>query len=128
MRFPHAEADFDLSVEYERNVVRQLSHDYGRLHSQSRSDRYENQLGDFMATLPLYLGRMSSDGHRVWSPALAFPEPPQVWSGFVELRSLQDLPRRLAKQADSRLSDIREITVAQGCQLRKAAAALPDLL
>lgn len=97
-RFPCPEGDFDLFAKYDPNIVRQLSHDYGRRHSQSRSDRYENQLGHFIATLPLYLGTVSSDGHRIWRPALAFPQPPERWSGFIELSSLQDLPRRLAKQ------------------------------
>jgi hypothetical protein len=108
-RFSYPDGDFDLSAKYDPEIVRQLSHDYGRRHSQSRSDRYENQLGHFIATLPLYLGSVSSDGHRIWRPALAFPQPPERWSGFIELGSLQDLPRRLAKQPNSRLSgDVRQ--------------------
>lgn len=96
-RFSRPDGDFDLSAKYDPEIVRQLSHDYGRTHSKSRSDRYENQLSHFIATLPLYLGNVSSDGHRIWRPALAFPQPPEGWSGFIELSSLQDLPQRLAK-------------------------------
>ncbi len=94
-RFPHPDEDFDLSVEYDRDVVKLLSQDYAERQSQSRMDRYEAQVGDFMATLPRYLGSVSSDGHRVWRPALAFPSPPVRWSGFIALVSLHDLPRRL---------------------------------
>jgi hypothetical protein len=94
-RFPHADEDFDLSVEYDRNVVELLRQDFARRQSQSRADRYEAQVGDFMATLPRYLGSMSSDGHRVWRPVLAFPSPPVRWSGFVALSSLHGLKRML---------------------------------
>lgn len=94
-RFPHPHEDFDLSVEYDRDVVRLLSQDYAQRQSQSRADRYEAQVGDFMATLPRYLGSLLPDGHRVWRPALAFPSPPARWSGFITLALLQDLLRRL---------------------------------
>ena len=94
-RFSHPDDDFDLSVEYNQDVVKLLSQDYARRQTQSRTDRYEAQVGDFMATLPRYLGSRSSDGHRVWRPALAFPSPPVQWSGFIALVPLQDLARRL---------------------------------
>jgi hypothetical protein len=94
-RFPRPDEDFDKSVEYDRDVVKLLNQDYARRQSQSRTDRYEAQVGDFMATLPRYLGSVSSDGHRVWRPALAFPSPPVRWSGFIALVLLHDLPRRL---------------------------------
>jgi hypothetical protein len=103
-RFSYPDGDFDLSAEYDRDIVRQLSHDFRRRNSQTRSDRYEEQLGNFIATLPLYLGSLSSDGHRIWRPALGFPKLPERWSGFIELGPLDDLPRRLAKQPNSRLS------------------------
>jgi hypothetical protein len=93
--FPHPDEDFDFSVEYDRDVVKLLSQDYARRQSQSRANRYEAQVGDFMATLPRYLGSVSSNGHRVWRPALAFPTPPVRWSGFIALASLHDLLRRL---------------------------------
>ena len=94
-RFPHPDEDFDTSVEYDRDVVKLLRDDYARRQSQSRTDRYEAQVGDFMATLPRYLGTVSSDAHRVWRPALAFPSCPVPWSGFIALGSLHDLPPRL---------------------------------
>jgi TIR domain len=94
-RFPHPHGDFDLSVEYDHDVVKLLSQDYAARQSRSRTDRYEAQVGDFMATLPRYLGSVSSDGQRVWKPALAFPSPPVPWSGFIALVSLEELPRRL---------------------------------
>jgi TIR domain len=96
-RFSYPDGDFDLSAEYDRDIVRQLSHDFRQRNSQTRSDRYEKQLGDFIATLPLYLGDLSSDGHRIWRPALGFPKLPERWSGFIELCPLDDLPQRLAK-------------------------------
>lgn len=94
-RFPHPDQDFDFSVEYDSHVVALLGHDYARRQSRSRTDRYEAQVRDFMATLPRYLGKLSSDGHRVWRPALAFPSPPARWAGFIALDSLRGLPRRL---------------------------------
>jgi hypothetical protein len=100
-RFSCPDLDFDTSVTRDPDTVHQLSQDYGRRHSQSRSGRYADQLGAFMATLPLYLGTVSSDGHRIWRPAFAFPQPPERWSGFIELGSLHDLPRRLVKQPTS---------------------------
>jgi hypothetical protein len=97
-KFPHPDEDFDSCVKYNRNVARQLREDYAkREKSQSRSDRYEKQLHDFMTTLPLYLGSKVSDGHRVWRPALAFPRPPERWWGFIKLGPLHDLWRRLEK-------------------------------
>ena len=102
-RFPHPDGDFDSSVECDPDIVQQLSHDYERRQSQSRSDRYVKQLHDFMATLPLYLGSVS-DRHRIWRPAFAFLEPPERWSGFIKLDSLLDLPRRLSKQPNPHLS------------------------
>ena len=93
--FPNPNEDFDLSVRYDRNVVRLLSRDYAGRHSESRAGRYEAQVGDFMATLPRYLGSLLSPGHRVWRPALAFPSPPARWSGFITLAPLQDLLTRL---------------------------------
>jgi hypothetical protein len=97
-RFPHPDEDFDLSVEYDSEVVQLLRQDYARRQSQNRTDRYETQVRDFMATLPRYLGSVLSDRHRVWRPALAFPSPPARWSGFIALDSLHDLPRRLQKR------------------------------
>ncbi|MCE3225189.1 MAG: hypothetical protein K0S58_3369 [Nitrospira sp.] len=93
--FRDPQKDFDLSVEYDRDVVKLMSQDYAGRKSQSRADRYEVQVGNFMATLPRYLGSVSSDGPRVWRPALAFPSPPIRWSGFIALVSFHDLPRRL---------------------------------
>lgn len=95
IRFPHPDENFDLSVNYKHNLVELLQQDYARRQSQSRADRYKTQVRDFMATLPLYLGIVSSDGHRVWRPAIAFPSPPARWSGFIALDSLLALPRRL---------------------------------
>jgi len=104
VRFPHPDEDFDLSVEYDRDVVKLLSRDYAERQSQSRSDRYEAQVGNFLATLPRYLGSVSSGGHRVWTPALAFPLPPAQWSGFIALASLHDLLRRLQNPSIRRSS------------------------
>jgi hypothetical protein len=78
-RFPHPDGNFDLSVEYDCKVVQLLTQDYARSQSRSRTDRYVTQVRDFMATLPRYLGSVSSDRHRVWRPALAFPSPPTSW-------------------------------------------------
>jgi len=101
-RFPHPDGNFDQTVEYDRNVVKLLSQEYAERQSQSREDRFEAQVKDFMATLPLYLGSVSSDGHRIWRPALAFPLPPPLqWSGFIALDSLRDLPGRLRNRPDS---------------------------
>ena len=94
-RFDDPDKEFDLSVNYDRDVVRLLRQDHAGRQSQSRTDRYEAQVRDFMATLPRYLGSVSSDGHRIWKPALAFPSPPVRWSGFIALVSLHDLARRL---------------------------------
>jgi hypothetical protein len=94
-RFPHPNEDFDLSVEYDRHLTRLLRDDYGRRQSQNRRDRYEAQVGDFMATLPRYLGSVGSDGHRIWREAFAFPSPPVKWSGFIVLAPFRDLPIRL---------------------------------
>jgi len=94
-RFPHPDQDFDLSVEYDAEVLALLRQDYARRQSRSRTDRYEAQVRDFMATLPRYLGSASSDGHRAWRPALAFPSPPARWTGFIALESLLGLPQRL---------------------------------
>jgi hypothetical protein len=102
-RFPHLHEDFDLSVEYDRDVVKLLKQHYARRQRPSRADRYEAQVGNFMATLPRYLGSLSSDGHRVWEPALAFPLPPVRWSGFIALAPLQELPRRLQNRPDPSL-------------------------
>ena len=96
--FSYPDLDFDFSVKCDSDVVRQLGQDYERRHSKSRSDRYQQQLRDFIATLPLYLGSASSDGHRIWRPALAFPCVPERWSGFIQLTSLRDLPKRLTKR------------------------------
>lgn len=95
VRFPHPDGDFDLSVEYDAEILALLRQDYARQQSQSRANRYETQVCNFMATLPLYLGSVSSNHHRVWKPALAFPSPPERWSGFIALDSLLALPRRL---------------------------------
>jgi hypothetical protein len=94
-RFPHPNEDFDFSVEYDRDIVRLLSQDYAKRQSQSRANRYETQVGEFMTSLPLYLGSLLPNGHRAWRPALAFPSPPLRWTGFITFASLQDLLRRL---------------------------------
>jgi TIR domain len=94
-RFRNPDEDFDLSVEYDHHLVELLRQDYAGRQSQSRADRYEAQVRDFMATLPRYLGSVSSDGRRVWRPVLAFPSPPEQWSGFIALVSLDGLPSRV---------------------------------
>ena len=98
-RFPRPDLDYDMEVEYSKHVVQLLKEDYGRRQAQSRTDRFENQVHDFMATLPLYLGRISSDKSRVWQPMLAFPKPPAHWSGFLKLASIHEVPWRLKKPA-----------------------------
>jgi hypothetical protein len=102
-RFPNPDQDFDLSVQYDPEVVKFLREDYAKRQSQSRADRYETQVRDFMATLPRYLGSVSSDGHRVWRPALAFPSPPVGWSGFVALEPVEHLTRRLQNRPNRAL-------------------------
>jgi hypothetical protein len=94
-RFCHPDADFDMCVEYDPDVVKLLRADYARRQNPSRADRYETQVRHFMATLPLYLGTKSSDGHRIWSPALAFPSSTVRLSEFIALGSLDDLLARL---------------------------------
>lgn len=87
VRFQHPDEPIDLSVEYDKNAVRQLHVDYRRRqNSATRAERYRVRVHEFIATLPSYLcGR----------PALAFPDVPSDWSGPIGLRHLQDLPGRL---------------------------------
>src|SRR5689334_18578722 len=80
-RFSNPDQDFDFSAEYDRDIVRQLSDDYRRRHSQSRSDRYEEQLGNFMATLPLYLGSVVVRRAPHLAACSWLPKPPERWSG-----------------------------------------------
>jgi hypothetical protein len=96
-RFPHPDEDFDLSVEYDHRIEQILKQDYGRRHPESRTERYDAQVRDFMATLPRYLGSLSSNNHRVWRSIFALPNLPTLWSGFLKLESLSNLPGRLEK-------------------------------
>jgi TIR domain len=96
VRFSYPDMDFDLSVKYDSDVLNQLKAEYGDQETISRAERYGLQVHDFLATLPSYLGSVPpGSAKRLWRPALAFPHPPQGWSGTIELDPLQELPRRL---------------------------------
>ena len=96
VQFPHPEEDYDLSVDYDENIVCLLKQDYGLQQSESRTERYKEQVRDFLATLPKYLGHIPPEStERVWKTALAFPLPPAEWSGFIKLSILRELPTRL---------------------------------
>jgi hypothetical protein len=84
VRFSHAEPFFDLSVRYDKEPIAQMSEDYARRHSSTRAERYDRQVHDFLATLPLYLSGRT---------ALAYPHLPALWHGVVPLSELSKLPR-----------------------------------
>jgi hypothetical protein len=98
--FHNPDCDFDMSVEYDRGTVQLLKQDYSRRQTRGRTDRYEAQVHDFMATLPRYLGSVLPGRRRVWRSALAYPQRPAHWSGFLALDSLRDLPKRLESLRD----------------------------
>ena len=96
VRFPNPDEDFDLSVEYDREVLRNLKVEYSVGQTESRVERYEKQAGEFLATLPRYLGNVPPKcTKRVWRAAIAFPHVPSRWSAFIKLASLPELPKRL---------------------------------
>lgn len=66
---------FDISVHYDKEVLAELQSAYAKRQDPgSRADRYQSQVVDFLATLPLYLNHLAQ-------PAFAFPSLPQTWSG-----------------------------------------------
>lgn len=98
--FHQPDLDFDQTVDFDRGLVTQLQNDYvRRTGDKSRTVRYEGQVADFMATLPLYLGTKPSDGPRVWRPALSFPSCTVKWPRLITLGPLEDLPLRLHNQS-----------------------------
>jgi hypothetical protein len=100
VRFPYPDGDFDLSVKYDHGIVDRLKDDYGLRESATRTERYDLQVRDFLATLPSYLGDVPlGTTKRVWRPALAFPHTPAGWSGTVKLSNLQELPRILGENS-----------------------------
>lgn len=101
--FPNPNEDFDLSVRYDRGVVHQLKQNYSLRESTSRTARYEDQVRDFLATLPSYLGSIPPHAtQRIWRPAFAFPRLPGGWSGAIKLAHWLELSRILMeKRGDS---------------------------
>jgi hypothetical protein len=97
VRFPNPNEMFDLSVEYDRRVACLLKQEYARQEkTEARRARYADQLRDFLATLPSYLGSTLPDtAQRIWRDALAFPQPPAAWSGTIKLGQLQELRNRI---------------------------------
>lgn len=95
-RFPHPDGDFDTSVEYSAAAVRMLRHHYRRTESDARVGRYEQQVADFLATIPLYLRPWNQQEGSQWMPMYAFPHRPQVWKGTVRLGPLAELGDLLA--------------------------------
>jgi len=96
VRFFYPDEDFDLSVKYTVDLVARLKSDYALHESAARTERYDSQVRDFLASLPSYLGSVSQGStRRVWLSALAFPEVPARWSGCIKLGHLRELPSRL---------------------------------
>jgi len=94
VRFDHPDnLGFDHGVKYDCAVVQLLQEEYAKGQSQTRVDRYPGQVRDFMTTLPRYLGVLSE--RRIMMPALAFPSPPEAWSGDIGLAPLTELVQRL---------------------------------
>jgi hypothetical protein len=87
VRFQNPEGPFDFGVQYDAQAADKLREDYSLRNSQSRAGRYPNQLRDFLATLPAYLGGKEM---------LAFPEPPADWAGVFGLCGMEELRKRLA--------------------------------
>jgi hypothetical protein len=88
---------FDTLVQYDKQIVVGLRSAYAsHPRHESRVDRYESQVHDFLASLPLYLNHLTQ-------PAFAFPNLPQTWSGplllsdFGKIEELiYGLPRSIA--------------------------------
>ena len=95
-RFPHPDGDFDTSVEYSAATVRMLRDHYRRTETDARVARYEQQVADFLATVPLYLRPWDRQEGSHWMPMYAFPELPQIWNGTVRLEPLAELADLLA--------------------------------
>ncbi len=91
---------FNPNVAYDTTILQLLKEEYGKHQPQSRAERYERQVHDFMATLSRYLSSITSNHHRVWRSMLAFPQPPAKWCGILLLESIHHLPTRLEKQPD----------------------------
>ena len=105
VRFPNIEwfHSMYLPVEYDKDVVSLLKQDYAAKETDSRTQRYADQVRDFLATLPMYLGNVPpGKQERVWRPVLSFPRPPAQWSGFIKLGDLAELRARI----DERTSGI----------------------
>lgn len=87
LQYHHPEAMFDTTVACDQDALEELGLDYARRNSSSRAARYQPQVRDFLATVPLYLsGR----------PALAHPAVPDAWQGPVPFAPLTDLRTRIA--------------------------------
>ena len=96
VRFKHPDSDFDLSVEYDPEILGRLKDDYGLQESASRVERYGTQAPHFLASLPSYMGSVPpGTTERLWRPALAFPHPPAEWSGTIKLGNIRELPDRI---------------------------------
>lgn len=79
LTFHYPNGMFDTSVEYDRNVLVELQSAYAKRQDHAtRAERYESQVHDFLATLPLYLNHLAQT-------AFAFPSLPQNWSGPLVL-------------------------------------------
>jgi hypothetical protein len=97
LTFHYASGMFDTSVEYDRNVLFELQGAYAkRQPHESRAARYESQVHDFLATLPLYLNHLIQ-------PAFAFPSLPQSWSGPLVLSAFGAI-REVVADYQARLS------------------------
>lgn len=102
VRFPDIEwrNDFYLPVKYDQEIAALLEQDYAARETESRAKRYRNQMHDFLATLPLYLGSIPpGKEERVWRAALSFPRLPAEWSGVVKLGELAELRSRIDEHA-----------------------------
>lgn len=88
VRFSNLNLPFDQSVKFSASALTRLHKDYDARESASRSNRYQLQARDFLATLPTYL-------HQWTWPAFAFPDLPSIWEGPIQLAPIEDLSNRI---------------------------------